>query len=122
MRYLLFLPTLALLSACHSFDSSEIISPTDYQIQSVSFNLSKDVIPTNMVAQKVKNHQEFTLVGARLQQGNENFVALWLFNAQDSADIRSINQSAEAFSSFPHLTAISAPDEANNLIAFLRRD
>ncbi len=122
MRHLLVFIALALLSACHSFDTTEIIEPTDYQIQSVSFNLSKDVFPTNMVAQKVKDHQEFTLVGAKLQQGDQNFVALWLFNAQDSADIRSINHKAEEFSRFPYLTAITAQDEASNLTAFLKRD
>ncbi len=75
-----------------------------------------------MVAQKVKDHQEFTLVGAKLKQGDQNFVALWLFNTLDSADIRSINLKAEEFSRFPYLTAITAREEASNLTAFLKRD
>ncbi|MEM9830774.1 MAG: hypothetical protein AAF944_09050 [Bacteroidota bacterium] len=121
MRYFLVLTTLVLLGACQSFDSSKIISPTDYQIQSVSFNLTHDVFATNMAAQKVGDNQDFTLVGATLQQGDQNFVALWVFNSQDPSDIRSINPSAQEFSDFPHLTAISAKDEASNLIAFLER-
>ena len=121
MRYLIFTPTILLFLACQPFDTSKIIEPTDYQIQSVSFNLSKEVIPTNMAAQKVEGSTGFTLVGAKLQQGNQNFIALWIFNTQDSSDIRSMNHNAQEFSDFPHLTAISAKDEASNLIAFLER-
>ncbi|MEQ9441152.1 MAG: hypothetical protein RIG62_19065 [Cyclobacteriaceae bacterium] len=112
---------LLLFAACHQFDSTKIIEPTDYQIQSVSFHLKEDIVPTNMVAQKMEEDQNFTLVGASLKQGNKEFVGLWLFNNENPTDIHSVNKNALDFSEFPQLQAFHIGDEADNLMAFLNR-
>lgn len=121
MRYLLTVVICLATIACDRFDSSKIIEPTDYQIQSVSFSLKDSVVPTNMAAQQMDDDQNFTLVGANLRKGNREFIGLWLFNNEDSTDIRSINQNAQDFSIFPQLRAARVKDEADNLIAFLDR-
>jgi len=121
MRNLILFLLVFSLAACHRFDSSKIIKPTDFQIQSVSFNLDPAVVPTNMAAQPMENDENFTLVGASLRQGNQKLVGLWLFNNQDSTDIRSLNQAAQDFSVFPELESSQVNDEATNLIAFLDR-
>ncbi len=121
MRHLLLVFLVFSFTACHRFDSSKIIEPTDYQIQSVSFNLDPDVIPTNMAAQAMEDDNNFTLVGASLRQGNKELVGLWLFNNLDSSDIQSVNQTAQDFSIFPELKNTQLRDEATNLIAFLER-
>lgn len=121
MHHLLLLLLVVTFTACHRFDSSKIIEPTDYQIQSVSFNLTPDVVPTNMAAQKMENNHNFTLVGASLRQGNKELVGLWLFNNQDSTDIRSVNQTAQDYSVFPELKNTQLREEATNLIAYLDR-
>lgn len=121
MRYLLIITVCITIAACDRFDSSKIIEPTDYQIQSVSFSLKDNVILTNMAAQQMDDNQNFTLVGANFRKGNREFIGLWLFNNEDSTDIRSINKNAQDFSVFPQLQAASVKDEADNLIAFLDR-
>lgn len=121
MRHIHLFLIVIVFVACHRFDSSKIIEPTDYQIQSVSFNLDPDVVPTNMAAQPMEDNENFTLVGASLRQGNDELVGLWLFNNLDSTDIRSVNQTAQNFSVFPELENTKIRDEATNLMAFLDR-
>jgi len=121
MRHRLFVLLAIVFVACHRFDSSKIIEPTDYQIQSVSFNLDHDVVPTNMAAQKMEGDQDFTLVGASLRQGDRKLVGLWLFNNQDSTDIRSVNQAAQDLSIFPEVNGPQLKEEATNLVAYLDR-
>ena len=112
---------LLFVAACHPFDSTKIIEPTDYQIQSVSFHLKKDIVPTNMVAQRMEDDQKFTLVGASLKKGNKEFIGLWLFNNEDPEDIHSVNKNATDFSEFPQLQAFNVEAEADNVMAFLNR-
>lgn len=119
----LFLWTLLVMcfSACQDFDTTKIIEPTDFQIEAVSLNLSEGVMATNVAAQKVEEDTQFTVVGATLKHGKEEVVGIWLFDEQNPSAIKSVNETALAYSPFPEQHQLKVTDEARNLSAFLQR-
>lgn len=120
-RLLLLILLVLCFSACQEFDSTKIIAPTDFQIEAVSLNLSEGVLATNVVAQKVEDDTQFTVVGAMLKHEGEEIVGIWLFDEQNPSAIKSINQTALAYSPFPEQHTLKVTNEARNLLAFLQR-
>ena len=109
------------LAACQTTDTTKIIQPTDYQISTVSLSLPREVVATNMAAQPVSDDDAYTLVGAVLRKGEQQLIGLWLFSEADSSFVKSVNQEAADNSPFPTWEKTAPAQEADNLIAFLRR-
>jgi len=120
-KLLLPLAILFLLTACDDFDTTKIIEPTTYQINAVSLNVPREMIPTNVAAQKVEENEQFTLVGATFRRGQDEVVGIWLFDENDPENIRSVNDIAENYSPFPSEDKLKLTQEARNLSAFLQR-
>jgi len=120
-RLLLFLTLIFSILACKDFDSTKIIAPTDFQIEAVSMSLSTNVHPTNVAAQKLEDDKQYTLVGATLRHRGKEMVGIWLFDENDSSAIKSINETAQAYSPFPMQSKLQVTNEARNLSAFLLR-
>lgn len=118
--FLLFILIL-LLGSCNDFDTTKIIEPTTYQINAVSLNVPREMIPTNVAAQKVEENEQFTLVGATFRRGQDEVVGIWLFDENDPENIRSVNDIAENYSPFPSEDNLKLTQEARNLSAFLQR-
>lgn len=112
---------LFLLTACDDFDTTKIIEPTTYQINAVSLNVPREMVPTNVAAQKVEENEQFTLVGATFRRGQDEVVGIWMFNEQNPEDIRSVNDVAQNYSPFPSQNQLKVTQEARNLSAFLQR-
>ena len=112
---------LFLLTACDDFDTTKIIEPTTYQINAVSLNVPREMVPTNVAAQKVEENEQFTLVGATFRRGQDEMVGIWMFNEQNPEDIRSVNDVAQNYSPFPSQNQLKVTQEARNLSAFLQR-
>lgn len=110
-----------LLAACDDFDTTKIIEPTTFQINAVSLNMPREMIPTNVAAQKVEENEQFTLVGATFRRGQDEVVGIWLFDENDPENIRSVNDIAENYSPFPSQNKLQLTREARNLTAFLQR-
>lgn len=120
-RYFLLTLFVLFFSACQDFDTTKIIAPTDFQIEAVSLNLSEGVMATNVAAQKVEEDTQFTVVGATLKHGKEEVVGIWLFDEQNPSAIKSVNETALAYSPFPEQHQLKVTSEARNLSAFLQR-
>jgi len=110
-----------LFTACSDFDSTKIIEPTTYQINAVSLNMPREMVPTNVAAQKVEENEQFTLVGATFLRGQDELVGIWLFDESNPEDIRSINEIAQSYSPFPVQDQLKLTSEVRNLSAFLQR-
>jgi len=110
-----------LLTACDNIDTTKIIEPTTFQINAVSLNVPREMVPTNVAAQKVDENAQFTLVGATFRRGQEELVGIWMFDEQNPEDIRSVNDIAENYSPFPSQDQLKVTQEAKNLTAFLQR-
>lgn len=119
-RFVFLLPML-LLIACNDFDTTKIIEPTTFQINAVSLNMPREMVPTNVAAQKVEENSKFTLVGASFRRGQDELIGIWMFNEDNPDDIRSINDIAENYSPFPGQNQLKVTREAKNLSAFLQR-
>jgi hypothetical protein len=115
------LTLILLLTACSDFDSTKIIEPTTYQINAVSLNMPREMVPTNVAAQKVEENEQFTLVGATFLRGQDELVGIWLFDESNPEDIRSINEIAQNYSPFPVQDQLKLTSEVRNLSAFLQR-
>jgi hypothetical protein len=109
------------LTSCDDFDTTKIIEPTTFQINAVSLNMQREMIPTNVAAQKVEENDQFTLVGATFRRGQDEVVGIWLFDEDDPENIRSVNDIAENYSPFPSQDQLQLTQEARNLSAFLQR-
>lgn len=120
-RFLLLILLVLGFGACQNFDTTKIIEPTDFQIEAVSLNLSEGVLATNVAAQKVEEDAQFTVVGATLKHDDEVVVGIWLFDEQNPSAIKSVNETALAYSPFPEQHQLQVTNEARNLVAFLQR-
>ena len=120
-KLLLPLAILFFLGACSDFDTTKIIEPTTFQINAVSLNVPREMVPTNVAAQKVEENEKFTLVGATFRRGQDEMVGIWMFNEDNPDDIRSVNDIAENYSPFPGQNQLKVTQEARNLSAFLQR-
>ncbi|MFP4093713.1 MAG: hypothetical protein ACLFUB_04470 [Cyclobacteriaceae bacterium] len=119
--FLLILIITCLLAACSEFDSTKIIEPTTYQIETVSLSMPSGMFPTNVAAQKVDENEKYTLVGATFKQGQNEIIGIWMFNEENPEDVKSINETAQNYSPFPVQDQLSVTTEARNLSAFLKR-
>ncbi|MFP4091381.1 MAG: hypothetical protein ACLFT3_13830 [Cyclobacteriaceae bacterium] len=119
--FLLILIITCLLAACSEFDSTKIIEPTTYQIETVSLSMPSGMFPTNVAAQKVDENEKYTLVGATFKQGQNEIIGIWMFNEENPEDVKSINETAQNYSPFPAQDQLSVTTEARNLSAFLKR-
>ena len=120
-KLLLSFAILFLITACDDFDTTKIIEPTTFQINAVSLNVPREMVPTNVAAQKVEENEKFTLVGATFRRGQDEMVGIWMFNDDNPEDIRSVNDIAENYSPFPGQNQLKVAQEARNLSAFLQR-
>lgn len=109
------------VAACDDFDSTKIIEPTTFQINAVSLNMPRELVPTNVAAQKVNDNEQFTLVGATFSNGQDEYVGIWLFDESDPEFIKSVNEVARSYSPFPTQEEVTVAQEADNLTAFLQR-
>jgi len=120
--YILSLTFVLLFTSCKDFDSTKIIEPTTYQIEAVSLSMPREMIPTNVAAQKVEDHEQYTLVGATFRWGSDEIVGIWLFDEENPQDIFSINEIAQNYSPFPRKRdELQLTNETRNLSAFLMR-